>query len=234
MQFNLYVLALIVTLYSAGPTYAAQKADCSSLLTEAQAAVLRATVESTNHYTIKVLSKDIAGKNRVVVILGEGSHTKGQQDSDLGKQILNQFSVYGIESASPAATWGGRLIAWPASWARQQGWFRQRGPRDFLATLNADGKLHVRIRNRRYDDPRIGQPRAAGRMFYGSGQFASTIQEAYLKGRSRKQLLLSDLRGVFEKYELSKLTKESADRLIIEIGEREIKGSSVEQAIVYL
>lgn len=226
MHFNLHALALLAALCWSHFSYADQSTHCSSLLAAAQVEVLQATVNSTNHYTIKVLAKEIAGKTKAVVILGERAHTKGQQDSDLGKQILKQFSVFGIESASPAATWGGRAMAWPANWARKKGWLPQKAGRSFPAHAKPDGKLHVRVRAQ--------QSHALGKLVYGSGQFASTIQEAYLVGRSRQELLLSDLRLVFEKYNIASLTNEAADQFIFQIGEREIPGSLLAQTILDL
>lgn len=65
--------------------------------------------QASGEYDVKYAHANIDGKERLVVLLGE-SHVKKAGAGVLGKDVVNQFPVRGLEGADFSKTWGGKLL----------------------------------------------------------------------------------------------------------------------------
>lgn len=67
-------------------------------------------------YKIAVLSGQINGMQKTVVLLGE-AHVKNEEAKGAGRSVVKQFPLRGLEGASVAITWGGKALEWTVSTA---------------------------------------------------------------------------------------------------------------------
>ncbi len=78
-------------------------------LSERQKWVLSEADLRADHLKVEIYTGELLGQPRTAVFLGE-SHVKSKLDSDLGKQVIEEFNAYGLEGADSTALWGGRFL----------------------------------------------------------------------------------------------------------------------------
>lgn len=81
---------------------------CQELLTSPQNTALKKAAES-NWYRVKVLTRQIDNFPQTVILIGE-SHVKNNTADRLGRDILNEFEVIGVEGINLKKYWNGRFL----------------------------------------------------------------------------------------------------------------------------
>jgi hypothetical protein len=81
---------------------------CQELLTSQQNSILKKAQQSS-WYRVKVLSREIENSTQTVILLGE-SHVKNTTADQIGRDILNEFEVMGLEGVDIKKYWNGTFL----------------------------------------------------------------------------------------------------------------------------
>lgn len=212
----------------------AQAISCPEALEGQQEQVLSRAMAS-DHYTVRVLSGQAAGKIKRIVILAEGAHTKNWAESELGREFVRAFRLIGLEGGNPSLTWGGKLLNLPGKavhevrdrFARK----KEQLPKKFRSTLRTDGKLLISVRPKTFSLSVATPPSNSERAVYGFGEYPSTIREAQVIGRTCRTRLLEDLMWLNQYYRLDELASQEADTYLFEVGEYTFSGLQMSDQI---
>jgi hypothetical protein len=68
--------------------------------------------DESSHFKVKVYRGIVGGIPRTIVMLGE-SHYKNENDSELGKRVVQEFNHIGLEGVQVDQYWGGKYLLSP-------------------------------------------------------------------------------------------------------------------------